>query len=138
MRIIFLAGADSIHSVRWIRYFLETGNKITWITFGPPLPEARDLITRCDFHHLRLSKGIFFLVELPVAIFKIRTLIKRLEPDLLHAHSAGLYGLVGALLHFHPYVLSVWGSDVLIFPSTNLKKKINTFILKKADLITLD
>lgn len=138
MKLCFLAAADSIHSIRWLRYFLETGNEITWITFTPPLPEAKDLIAHCNFHYVHLSKGITSLLELPLAVLKIRALIKRQAPDVLHAHYAGLYGLMGALLRYHPYVISVWGSDVLIFPSTNLKKKITTFILKHAELITLD
>jgi glycosyltransferase involved in cell wall biosynthesis len=42
--------------------------------------------------------------------------IREFRPDIVHAHYASSYGLLGALSRFHPYVLSVWGSDVFDFP----------------------
>ncbi len=35
MRICFLAGADSIHSYRWIKYFADKGHEIHWISIVP-------------------------------------------------------------------------------------------------------
>jgi glycosyltransferase involved in cell wall biosynthesis len=138
MKLLFLAGADSMHSVRWISYFVNAGEDTTWISFGKPLPEAMVLTERTAFQHLPLTKGLAGLIGLPRALWQVYRTIRRVRPDVLHVHYAGLYGLVGALLGFRPYVLSVWGSDVLVFPSTVLKKAITRFILKSADLITLD
>ena len=138
MKICFLAGANTIHSIRWIRYFVKAGEKITWISFAPPLNEARDFIGQTNFLNLRLGKNLLSLVNLPLNLWKIHKTIRREKIEIVHAHYAGLYGLIGALLNFHPFVLTVWGSDVLIFPSNFIKKKITGFILKKADLITVD
>ena len=49
--------------------------------------------------------------------------IDRFAPDILHAHYASSYGLLGALTDFHPYVISAWGSDVYDFPRKNILKK---------------
>ena len=46
------------------------------------------------------------------AIRLLRRQIRLFKPDFLHAHYACSFGLIGALAGFHPYVLSVWGSDV--------------------------
>ena len=35
MRLCFLAGADSIHSKKWIEYFIKEGNEIHWISLTP-------------------------------------------------------------------------------------------------------
>jgi L-malate glycosyltransferase len=66
----------------------------------------------------------------------LKKIIRHFSPDILHAHYATSYGLVGALSGFKPYVLSVWGSDVYDFPSrSKLHRKILQFNLKKADVL---
>jgi glycosyltransferase involved in cell wall biosynthesis len=58
------------------------------------------------------------------------------KPDIVHAHYATSYGLIGSLTNFHPFVISLWGSDILDFPSRSLfHKKIIMLNLKKADKI---
>ena len=57
----------------------------------------------------------------------LKTAIKKFTPDVLHAHYATSYGLIGALSGFHPFVISAWGTDVMRFPQKNF---INKFILQ--------
>ena len=65
---------------------------------------------------------------------RLKQKIKGFEPDIVHAHYASSYGLFGALSGFHPYIVSVWGSDVYDFPNSNwLSGKILKYALKKAD-----
>lgn len=61
-----------------------------------------------------------------------------MEPDLLHAHYASGYGTLGSLCGFHPYVLSVWGSDAYDFPYESfLKMRLIQKNLRAADFIAL-
>lgn len=54
----------------------------------------------------------------------------------MHAHRASSYGLLGALSGFHPYVVSVWGDDVYVFPERNLLfRRIIRFVLGRADRV---
>jgi len=79
----------------------------------------------------KISKFIYLK-----AIQKIKKLIKNFNPDILHAHYASSYGLLGALSGFHPYVLSVWGADIFDFPNISfLHKNIIKYNLFKADRI---
>jgi glycosyltransferase involved in cell wall biosynthesis len=48
------------------------------------------------------------------------------------------YGTFGAYANFHPYVLTAWGSDILVDPSSIYKKFAIKYALKRADLITCD
>lgn len=58
------------------------------------------------------------------------------KPDILHAHYASSYGLIGALSGFSPFILSVWGSDIFSFPKRSfLHKCLIKFNLSKADKI---
>lgn len=62
--------------------------------------------------------------------------IKQFKPDILHAHYATSYGLLGALSGFQPFIISVWGSDVFEFPRKSfLHKKLLAYIFSKASLI---
>ena len=63
---------------------------------------------------------------------------QRFKPDILHAHYAGMPGLIAALLNYHPFILTVWGSDVLINSKSWIKRPFIKWILNKADLITCD
>ena len=67
---------------------------------------------------------------------ELKKVIRGFKPDIMHAHFATSYGLLGALSGFHPFVLSVWGSDVFDFPKKSLlHRKILEYNLKKADKI---
>ena len=170
MKICFLAAANSIHSVRWIKYFYEKGHEISWISLAPPMPEAQDLISKVNpVRNLNLSedspsgklateqqgvisngvkyfeiapspladingkKSILYLLP---AASKIKKILKDLKPDILHIHSAGTYGLVGALTNFKPVALTPWGSDILL--TSFFKKPLIKFVLKRITLFTCD
>src|SRR5688572_24406093 len=66
----------------------------------------------------------------------LKKIIRHFKPDILHAHYASSYGLVGALSGFHPFVLSVWGSDIYDFPRrSKLHKRLIQHNLRKSDMI---
>lgn len=127
MKLCFLAGANSTHSKRWIAYFADRGHEIHWISFTPS--------TEGDIENVKLyliKKNLLFN-----AIY-IKRLIKKIDPDILHAHYAGVNGVIGAFSGFHPFVLTAWGSDVLITAKSKMKGPLVKFALNKADLITCD
>jgi len=78
------------------------------------------------------------LVDLFFKIFQVRKLIREINPDILHAHYAKLNGTLAALSGFHPFVLTAWGSDVLIAPKFLTRRPFIKLSLSKADLITCD
>jgi glycosyltransferase involved in cell wall biosynthesis len=133
MRICYLAAADSIHSSRWIRFFRDRGHEVHWISLVPRADAARDIdpiveITSPGFKPLRMAR----------AVHAARRLLRSLRPDVLHAHYAGVYGVVAALSGFHPLVLTPWGSDVLIAGRSPLVRPFVRLALRRADLITVD
>ena len=138
VRICYLANAQSVHTHRWVRYFVENGHETHVISFENAQIEGTTV------HVLKLPvlvKNATYPLKM-ASIYRIKTLIKRIKPDILHAHYAINYGLFGALCNFNPFVITAWGSDVLIDPSARflsmIKKPIAKYALKKADLITTD
>lgn len=65
-------------------------------------------------------------------------IVRNVKPDILHSHYAGLNGFAGALCWFHPYVLTAWGSDVLIAGKSWWKRPLIWYALRQADLVTCD
>ena len=46
----------------------------------------------------------------------IRKLLKTIAPDVVNVHYASGYATTARLVNYHPWVLSVWGSDIFDFP----------------------
>lgn len=65
----------------------------------------------------------------------LKNIIREFRPQIVHAHYATSYGMIGWLAGFHPYVISAWGSDLLDFPGNGLKKALLKRILRSADLL---
>jgi glycosyltransferase involved in cell wall biosynthesis len=69
-------------------------------------------------------------------LFALCRILRRKKPDILHVHYATGYGTLGHLVHYHPAVLSVWGSDVFdSYDSSNFVRFIVKWNLKYYDAI---
>lgn len=136
MKLCFLAGANSIHSKKWVKYFAERGHEVHWISLT--------LSTEGDIGDVKLylirglPLGRLYTLNLLLYAIRVKRLITKIKPDILHAHYAGVNGVVGALSGFHPFVLTAWGSDVLTAAKSKIKGPLVKFALNKADLITCD
>lgn len=68
---------------------------------------------------------------------RLRGLIRRLRPDIVHAHYATSYGLLAALTGHPNVVISAWGTDVLIAPRESvLLRTLLRFSLRRAQAVT--
>ena len=137
MKICFLAGADSIHSYRWVKYFGDRGHHIDWISLVPTIFSP---IANVNLHEMDIGSGPFWkkILRVAGAIAKVRRLIKKINPDILHLHYAGTNGLIGILSGFRPIIVTAWGSDVLFAGKQGITKNIVKYILTQADLVTCD
>lgn len=133
MKLLFLAESRSVHSERWIRYFAERGHEIDWISLSASEVVAGFPNTR--FH--AVTSGPAPVRALSAARLA-RRLIREHQIDLVHAHYAGTYGVIGALIRMNPLVLTAWGSDVLGAGQTAVYGPLVRFALRSADLVTCD
>lgn len=144
MKVMILSDADSIHTRRWVTSLSQRGCDI--LLFN---------LLKCDLHHYEgmphvqvyscdfvlndsaeLSQQLCDKLAYINAVGKIRQQARRFRPDFVHAHYACSYGLLGALTHRHPYVLSVWGSDVYDYPRNGrLYETLLRYTLRKADYL---
>ena len=127
MKICFLAASNSIHSHQWINFFSNLGHKIIWISLVPSTIKVTDNIEYYEF-----TSGIFS------SIFKVRKLITKLNPDIVHIHYLGYYGLLGLFSNAKCIVSTPWGSDIIEGKKSFLKRQILLRILNKTKLIICD
>ena len=123
MKILMLANPDSSHTIKWACSLAEFGNEV--IVFGLNRCESNSYANFSNIKVITIDLGIDItsgeegarrkLVYLKALPLLART-IKEFCPDVVHAHYATSYGLLGALSGFCPFILSVWGSDVFTFP----------------------
>lgn len=139
MRVLLLSDTYSEHTEKWALGLADKGVEIGLFSFNKASYEW--------YHHKNIK--IFFEPEQKINaestltklsylkyISIIKKIVKHFKPDILHAHYATSYGLVGALSGFHPFILSVWGSDVYDFPTrSKLHKRVFQYNLKRADLL---
>ena len=138
MRLCFIGSADSPHVVRWIKYFVDKGHDVSLITLSGviELPFKGVQVINLESHDFMNPKNI---IKVLILIKKLKKIVNELNPDLIHIHQISSLAYVAPFLNFHPYILSAWGSDILIKPN---KSKIFSFLasnsIKNADLLHCD
>ena len=131
MKLCFIADATTVHTKRWVEYFSSTGHEVHLITYEPPEEPISGV-------HLHVVGSMFksLYLAFPFRHLKIMRLVMKMKPDIVHAHFITKFGFHGALLGFHPLVMSAWGSDVLVIPNNSkLLWHFTKFSLRKADKI---
>lgn len=121
MKIALMAAASSIHTIRWANGLAEAGHEVHVISQH----KAIEVFVKGVYLHQFPYRGIlgYFLMA-----SKVRKLLKKIQPDILNAHYASGYGTLARLVIFHPYVLSVWGSDIYDFP---YRSKLHRLLVRK-------
>ena len=140
MRICYIADARTVHAQRWVKYFADRGHEVNLIS---PTPLGDGDIGRAQLHVLKRCPIQVRIVSFPINLLstmtQIRALVRKIKPDIVHAHYITDCGFWGTLSGFHPLVLSAWGSDVLVDPrKSRIYRYFVEFALKRADLVTTE
>ena len=140
MKLLLLSDPNSVHTIKWAKSLAKNNIKI--VIFGLGNLSVNDYINIKNIkveilnESITRDEGSFSKISYLKALPKVKEIIKEFNPDIIHAHYATSYGLLGALSGFSPFILSVWGSDVFSFPHKSfLHKFILKYNLSKADKI---
>ena len=144
MRLCFIGNPDSIHTQRWVGHFAQTGHETHLVNLGPQ--PGRKFDWPGPQHHnlpappLAPVPGLRGVIMLIARRRALAALLKQIQPDILHAHSVADPGWFAALSGFHPFVLTAWGSDVLLGLRQGpwLPRWLTRNALRHADLLTAD
>jgi glycosyltransferase involved in cell wall biosynthesis len=152
LRIAVLADFDGPHARSWLRWFIARGHDVHAVSFYPP----RVAIEGATSHSLRAGRGTDTATRAvrrgagriprgPVRIAHalryrragLARTLRRIDPDVVHAHYIVEHGFYGAVSLQCPYVVTAWGSDALVEPERDpISRMIARWTLRRADLVT--
>jgi glycosyltransferase involved in cell wall biosynthesis len=154
LRICVVGDVDGIHTQSWLSYFVARGHDVHAIAYHAPARPPEGVTV----HTLRPAAGggerpvsgarPGLASRLPPAIQRLANLVRyrhaglaatvdEIAPDVLHAHYLVEHGLYATSANFRPYVVSAWGSDVLVDAATStINRAIARFVLRRASLAT--
>ena len=132
LRLAYLSIGRHIHTERWLTWFARKGHEVHLLTVQPgPMPgvTVHDITTGFGPKPFRYA----------VSLVKVKRILSRIVPDLLHTHFLTGYGYWGVFSGRRPFILTVWGDDVYVTPFQNaLKNRLARKALREADFVTGD
>ena len=134
MKICYLADLRSPHTKRWVDYFIKE-HEIDLITLKYQ-GVSNMFFSRKDYEAIGVQVHEITKRELLLSPLTIRGLLKKITPDIIHAHFVTHYGFLGAISGFHPFVVSPWGSDIgRDVEQSKVFKFTVKYALRKADIV---
>lgn len=136
-KILLLADSNSNHTRKWILLLKKQNHQVALFSFYPPKDnwfETNEI--ECHYFYQNNQVSLSKKMRYPLALFKAKNVLNIFQPDLVNAHYATSYGLLGVLLKPKKLITNFWGSDVFVFPKKSFfHAKILRYILLKSDLI---
>jgi len=141
MKILLLADPSSAHTIKWANSLNEKGLEV--FLFGLSKYDPDQYNDNIQIESLKTPDkikakldGNFLKIMYIAALPKLKRIVNSYKPDILHAHYVASYGVIGALTGFRPFLVSVWGIDILTFPNNSfIHKAVVKFALKGADKV---
>lgn len=139
MKIFLLSDANSVHTIKWVKGLTEKGVHIALWSIAKPKDGIYEGIPNLKIYYSAISQERFNWYK-KAKYLSLLTFLKRCirsyQPDIVHSHYASSYGLLGALCNYHPFIVSVWGSDIYDFPNKNgIFSALTRFVLRRADKV---
>ena len=132
MHIVFIASSASIHSIRWINYFVDKKIKISLISFN-----KANHITELELKKIKNKLNIYSFDNLK-NIFRTVTFLVLGNYSLIHIHYLGWHSLLTIFKsQKSKLILTPWGSDLLI-NKTFFKETWFKILFRKADYLICD
>ena len=126
-RIVIFGWAESRHIQRWASGLKSRGYEILVVSLGG---EPLDHIET----HIIPRTGRLTAVT---AAAEAARVAREFEPDLAHVHYASTFGWWGLRSGIKPLVVSLWGSDMVSFPSSWMTRRYLRAVLSRADSLTV-
>jgi glycosyltransferase involved in cell wall biosynthesis len=153
IKVCLIGNPDSIHVQRWARHFAHRGFDVSLLSYYQPRVEFDGNPT---VHFVRArgpgarragARSVATMSRFPgmlrlVTAARLRAAgfyreLRRINPDVLHAHYVSDYGFLAAMSGRHPLVVTAWGSDLLLDPRQSaITRSLVRWVLSRADLVT--
>ncbi len=140
LKIDILSDAAAPHTRRWAQWFALRGHDVRVLSFNSvQLPDYAPAVVH-ELWNPRFGNALpVRALKIPTILARMRVLFRQRRPDLIHAHSAGGYAWAALLSGFRPYVVTPWGTDLLVdIERSRINQWLTTTALARAELVTTD
>lgn len=124
MKILFLAAANSVHTIKWVNELADRGHDVHLAYNAGHDPSVDFIVSTVKLYRLKFYGTQAYYLNAR----EVKKIITKIKPDVVNAHYASGYGTLARIARAKPLIISIWGSDVYEFPFLN---KINFNIVKK-------
>ncbi|MFH1717000.1 MAG: glycosyltransferase [Planctomycetota bacterium] len=132
MRICFISLGTFTHIGPYLDYFRDAGHDVSFISLSPGPPRGVPTYNVGIGSEYSEGEGKW---KYPVSMLRARRLLKKLKPDIVHAHYATSCGLAALVCGFHPAVVTVHGSDLTVGIKSSLWRPVLKRIFEFADCV---
>ena len=112
LRLAFLSAGANPFMEPYLEFAKSRGHSVCFFAFGQPIVTTTDVqiydVSYGAKSRSSFTKGKYFLAPL-----RLRRLLKKIKPDILHAHYVTSAGVIALLSGFRPFIISGRGSDLL-------------------------
>jgi glycosyltransferase involved in cell wall biosynthesis len=131
--LCYIADANSIHAKRWIEPFVRRGYNVHLLSYAT-IERRWSGVELVDLTRITNARKLRFVYW----GWWIRRYLRRLQPDVLHAHQVQAAGWLGAMANYHPFIVSGWGSDILVEPHKSaFRRMLVKAVLWQCDRLTV-
>lgn len=124
MRICFISVGTFTHIGPYLDYFNRAGHEVYFVSLSHSPERSVPVYNLGLGGKYSDTQGKW---KYPFSMLRARKLIKKLRPDIVHAHYATSAGLTALVCGYHPAIVTVHGSDL----TTGIKSLIWRPLLRK-------
>jgi glycosyltransferase involved in cell wall biosynthesis len=131
MKVCIIGQNISVHIQKWIKAIsMYEDIELHVITFDKGLK-----FENVNYHYIYSYTNS--KLDYVLNLLNVKRILKKIKPDILHAHYATSCGLMAAFSGFHPFILTGWGADIFDSPKNFFMKLVLKNTIAKADEITV-
>lgn len=135
----------NLYDALFLRHLVKK-NRVYFLTFNRNqvyVPKTVVVSRICEPHVPFLYdkgqvEGLWMYTFALLRSLLIKLRLRQIRPDIILGCLATKYGFYSALSGFRPFVLVIWGSDILIAPKLLFFRFLVKYSLKKADAVIVD
>ena len=141
MKILYFSLDYTPHDHRFLSALAETEHDVFYVRLqrGPSQTEDRPVPAKVEQVLWAGGQDEFRWIDLPKYVMGLRRIVKRIQPDLVHAGPIQDAGFIAALTGFHPLLSMSWGFDLMQDAERNaFYRRATRFVLRRADAFASD
>lgn len=124
MKICFISLGTFNHIGPYLDYFRDAGHEVHFVSMSPGPDRGVPTYNVGIGKKYSETEGKW---KYPISMLRARRLIKKLQPDVVHAHYVTSCGLTALVCGFHPTIVTAHGSDLTM----GIKSRIWRPLLRK-------